>query len=211
MVTIDSEPAVKAITDFAREKAYSSRDLGVRFNVALASMILQSGEILLAGSEFARRYDLPENDHIEYTLSCPNRKSKTLKRKWSISPKSVKSFTNSKTYFTNNCLPKASDASSKKHKSPLKFVDVHSPNGDGDDFKLSEGERILDAGAVEFYKLGNSGVLAIVSEDTYPQIAPRILDGFKKFIKLGLKRVKFFFKNECASHYFYHFRPPFFE
>ncbi|CAG8639789.1 9369_t:CDS:2 [Acaulospora morrowiae] len=79
---INSKPALQAIKEFAQTQLSSSRDLGVRFNDALASV--KEIAIATTSNQFSVRTDLPESDSITYTLECPNRRPFQFVRKWNI-------------------------------------------------------------------------------------------------------------------------------
>ncbi|KAF0545000.1 peptidase s41 family protein [Gigaspora margarita] len=74
---IEGKPAIQAIIDFANDNIAYSKDLGVRFNMALAPSIKIFSQL------FTLREDLPETSTITYNLKCP-KKSYKLTRKWSV-------------------------------------------------------------------------------------------------------------------------------
>ncbi|CAG8839427.1 45754_t:CDS:2, partial [Gigaspora margarita] len=86
---IDGKPALQAIIDFANDNIIYSKDLGVRFNMALAPSIGIFSQL------FTLRKDLPETSNVTYNLKCLG-KSYTLTRKWSVA------FSN--TAFENFCF-----------------------------------------------------------------------------------------------------------
>ncbi|CAG8711497.1 6262_t:CDS:2, partial [Racocetra persica] len=95
---IEGKPALQLIIEFANNSIAQSKDLGVRFNMALAP---SNG---LFASQFTSRIDLPENSIITYKLLCPQKKPFLLKRKWSIT------FDGGVEFFDNVCLNLNSEA-----------------------------------------------------------------------------------------------------
>ncbi|CAG8706545.1 1707_t:CDS:2 [Dentiscutata erythropus] len=75
---IGGKPALQAMIDFANDKIASSKDLGVRFNMALAPSIETFSQ------KFTLREDFPETPSITYNLECPKKTPFTLERKWNI-------------------------------------------------------------------------------------------------------------------------------
>ncbi|CAG8759654.1 32218_t:CDS:2, partial [Racocetra persica] len=107
VIEINGQDALKVIKKFANESVVGSRDLGVRFNLALTSLSKQFGSWLSAKGtdQFVQRRDLPETPTITYTLSCSEKK-RTLVRKWSLTTAGdINDFKDTKSYFEQNCLP----------------------------------------------------------------------------------------------------------
>ncbi|CAG8852108.1 17468_t:CDS:2, partial [Gigaspora margarita] len=71
---IDGYPALEAITDFAKNKIKESRDLGVRFNMALASLQFNNSKYSINNGKFALRSTLPEAEYVTYDLKCSDTK-----------------------------------------------------------------------------------------------------------------------------------------
>src|SRR4051794_15592083 len=69
---IDGVAAIDAVTAFARDKVFVSKDLGVRLNLALASLSLQDGTYLIQprSSQFTLQIVLPEKETTTYDLKC---------------------------------------------------------------------------------------------------------------------------------------------
>ncbi|CAG8823904.1 3211_t:CDS:2, partial [Gigaspora rosea] len=102
---IDDEPAMDVIVKFANESIRTSRDLGVRFNNALASLTLQGGKIRLNSysQQFTNRVLLPKNPTISYTLDCDGKINK-ITRGWKITARNesiFNNFTDSTSYWSN--------------------------------------------------------------------------------------------------------------
>ncbi|CAG8565358.1 7239_t:CDS:2, partial [Cetraspora pellucida] len=106
VIEINGQDALKVIRKFANESVVGSRDLGVRFNLALTSLSKQFGSWSSAKgtNQFVNRRDLPESPTITYTLSCSEKKH-SLVRKWSVVTGIVNDFKDTKSYFKQNCLP----------------------------------------------------------------------------------------------------------
>src|SRR5581483_3451763 len=71
---IDGATALDTIKAFARDKVFVSKDLGVRFNLALASLALQNGTYLIQprSSQFTLRLVLPDKESTTFNLKCAN-------------------------------------------------------------------------------------------------------------------------------------------
>lgn len=93
---INSKPAIQVIKEFAETQLSTSRDLGVRFNDALASVRWQ--EIPPTSNQFSVRKDLPESESITYSLVCPKRKPFQLVRKWNITTSNFLRYKDTKTF-----------------------------------------------------------------------------------------------------------------
>ncbi|CAG8487245.1 16169_t:CDS:2 [Racocetra persica] len=106
VIEINGQNALKVIKEFANKTVVGSRDLGVRFNLALASLTKLFGEWSNAvdSNQFADRSDLPETPNIAYKLSCSG-KQRSIVRKWSVVSKFISDFNDTKSYFEQNCLP----------------------------------------------------------------------------------------------------------
>ncbi|KAF0559374.1 peptidase s41 family protein [Gigaspora margarita] len=105
---INGSPALGVITDFAKNHVKNSRDLGVRFNMALASLQLINLNYSTINGNFASRSVLPETENITYDLKCSNTNNiKKLIRPWIISANSdsfYNNFNDSKSYHKSVCL-----------------------------------------------------------------------------------------------------------
>ncbi|CAG8762855.1 9576_t:CDS:2, partial [Racocetra fulgida] len=92
VIYIDDKPAIDVITEFARNHISSSRDLSVRFNLALASFGFGTGDFTIGGRLFTSRNKLPKSPNISYTLNCNGKISK-INREW-------KTFIKSSSYIS---------------------------------------------------------------------------------------------------------------
>ncbi|CAG8561569.1 4631_t:CDS:2, partial [Scutellospora calospora] len=202
---INDEPAIDVITKYANYSMRTSRDLGVRFNNALASLTLEGGKIRLDSfsRQFSSRTRLPDNSNITYTLNCDG-KTDTITRGWNITARNntvFENFTDSTSYWNNICINKP-----LKQQSPeLSFETVWSKHDydstlydDYDDYEatLEEGKLIIDAQIARFYTVQDFGV-AVISTET-PNITndvqtsdlfSTINQGFQSFVNMGIKKV----------------------
>ncbi|RIB29964.1 hypothetical protein C2G38_2027253 [Gigaspora rosea] len=85
VIEIGGKPALQAIIDFANDTIQYSKDLNVRFNMALAPS--QPRFLRQFFQQFTLREDLPETSSIKYKLTCPKKGSVNLNRKWIITYK----------------------------------------------------------------------------------------------------------------------------
>ncbi|RIA89246.1 hypothetical protein C1645_772922 [Glomus cerebriforme] len=104
---IDGVAAIDVITEYARDKVFVSKDLGVRFNMALASLALQNGTYILQprSSQFTLRLVLPEKESTTYDLKCGS-ETKTITRNWEAvinNSDDLDKFTDSNSYWQNFC------------------------------------------------------------------------------------------------------------
>ncbi|CAG8627842.1 23473_t:CDS:2, partial [Gigaspora rosea] len=82
VIKIGGKSALQAIIDFANGTIQYSKDLNVRFNMALApSQPIIQRHIF---QQFNLREDFPETSSIKYQLTCPKKGSVSLERKWII-------------------------------------------------------------------------------------------------------------------------------
>ncbi|CAG8638995.1 16124_t:CDS:2, partial [Cetraspora pellucida] len=125
---IDGSPALEVITSYAEKHIRNSRDLGVRFNMALASVNFVNGifglnQNVISSSQFTRRLTLPDSDSITYELKCNNSETKTLKRPWRIINNAYNTlgFTDSKSYFDSICLVNKSQKLNSFNQQPTTY------------------------------------------------------------------------------------------
>ncbi|CAG8448220.1 17408_t:CDS:2 [Dentiscutata erythropus] len=201
VITIDGTPALKAITNFAEKYVKNSRDLGVRFNMALSSLSFQSGQFginpnFLSSSLFTRRITLPESDSITYELKCNNSKTKTLVRPWIIINNSYNTFnfTDSKSYYESLCL--VQNTQQPTIPVPQKNSGLNINSGSGFVNANMSGQLIsnLDNFTI-FYKYGDTGVV-LVPNFLPPTFAldqnkfnSELVDAFNTFAATGVKKV----------------------
>ncbi|CAG8783081.1 19520_t:CDS:2, partial [Gigaspora rosea] len=214
VITIDGTPALKEITNFAKNKVKNSRDLGVRFNMALSSLAFSGGTFTInpsfvSSSLFSRRITLPESDSITYELKCNNSQTKTVVRPWIIINNSFNTlnFTDSKSYFESICLVQNTQNTqqpnvpqSQNSEVPVtlstKTINVEFPNveqvGNLDNFTI-------------FYKFNNTGVntgvvmIPTFLPSTYAldqnKFHTDLVAAFNNFSASGVKKVVLDFTN----------------
>ncbi|CAG8461468.1 1246_t:CDS:2, partial [Racocetra fulgida] len=198
---IDGRPALEVITSYAKNHIRNSRDLGVRFNLALASLKFTNGIFglntnLITSSQFTRRLTLPDSDSITYELKCNNSETKTLKRLWRIANNAYNTlaFTDSKSYFDSICLVNKTQQptpSNTQQNSELtinlsnKNIQVEIP---GDQFDNFDNFTI-------FYKLNDTGVIVVptflppayaLDQNKYQS---DLIAKFKNFAQSGVKKM----------------------
>ncbi|CAG8461650.1 1000_t:CDS:2 [Acaulospora morrowiae] len=190
---IDGDPALDVIVEFARDKIRTSRDLGVRFNNALASLTLEGGVIKLdsLSRQFSLRSRLPPTPTISYALECPGNVKKNFTRQWFVSdPRSVrKNFTDSASYRKALCT-RPSDNKKGSTISSVSYEDKIF------ELELSEGNLTVDAHIARFYTLQDFGVVVISTEDISSynislinDTLIKLNDGFQDFARKGIKKV----------------------
>ncbi|KAF9196270.1 hypothetical protein BGZ49_002865 [Haplosporangium sp. Z 27] len=108
VVTIDGQPALKAIQSFTDRTSAISKDPGVRLNDALASTSWNSDWSSSPGG-FASRWEIPSKSSMDYTLQCgTGSKAKTVKLTvpWAVEASDdleVDSFKNTQEYWNVQC------------------------------------------------------------------------------------------------------------
>ncbi|RHZ82795.1 hypothetical protein Glove_103g223 [Diversispora epigaea] len=198
VTTINSNPAMEEIKNFANNNSFISRDLGVRFNNALTSLSFENGELGLFsyGSEFVYREDLPETDGIEYTLNCPNNQPKNFKREWHVDSPFTDGFTDSKSFFENNCLNPSNNKIPKKTIDPKKPIPYRQhtktsikkliKTDASTSTSLSQATLVYQSSDnIQFYQSGDIGIVVVpeVNGDS------DVTKGFQMFIDKGIKQL----------------------
>ncbi|KAF0482331.1 peptidase s41 family protein [Gigaspora margarita] len=194
---IDDEPAMDVIVKFANESIRTSRDLGVRFNNALASLTLQSGKIRLDSfsQQFTYRALLPKNPTISYTLDCDGKINK-ITRGWKITARNesiFNNFTDSASYWSNVCISQHLQAGSGLSYESKRELDEYEPT-------LEEGKLIINAQLIRFYTLRDIGVAVISTEEIDEKytandnlllmdLLSTINQGFQSFANMEIKKV----------------------
>ncbi|CAG8601149.1 4206_t:CDS:2, partial [Racocetra persica] len=201
---IDGSPALEVITSYAKNNIRNSRDLGVRFNMALASLKFTDGIFglnmnIIASSQFTRRLTLPDSDSITYELKCNNSETKTLKRPWRIANNAYNTlgFTDSKSYFESICLvnktqqPITSNINQQNSELPINLstnnTRVEIPGDQFDNFD----------NFTMFYKFNKTGVVVVptflppayaLDQNKYQS---DLIAKFKNFSQSGVEKVNF--------------------
>ncbi|CAG8501991.1 15486_t:CDS:2 [Cetraspora pellucida] len=190
---IDEYPALDVITEFAKKYIKNSRDLGVRFNMALASLKLNYTNYAVINGSFALRTNLPEKESVIYNLKC-SKATKKLERPWIITFNSdlnvtFTNFTDSKSYYSNVCLMKNVSQSTVPKKAyilnlPIEHLEQVEIKLSLNDVNIS---YIGDFAAV--YKIGELGVFVIPSFEPNSNDTDIILGltaKFDSFAKSGI-------------------------
>ncbi|CAG8446703.1 1095_t:CDS:2 [Dentiscutata heterogama] len=177
---IDGKPALQAIIVFANNSISYLKDLGVRFNMALAP------SIGFFSQQFTLREDFPETPSITYNLTCPN-KSFKFERKWAITYDSA---------FENFCLQDISSSSSKvtalkstsassSKVTPLKSRSA-SRNKNNKKSNIKHAKLVTE----DFYLVNNGTVgVAVITEENEKSTIYALADGLDKLNKLGAKKL----------------------
>ncbi|CAG8596970.1 12814_t:CDS:2, partial [Racocetra fulgida] len=186
---IDGQDAYRVIYEFAKDSVVSSKDLGVRFNIAL--------DLIYQERSFAFRNEIPKNSDIIYTLKCNNTKEFVVKRNWNAFSTStvLNKFNDSKTYFDNICNP------TKENKQPilssLMFREIAKTFDETNSRKLTEQEqsvtiiRVIDE-FIGFYKQEDFGIVKIFTENPTvlnTAVLINVLQGFNELANTGVKKV----------------------
>ncbi|CAG8711385.1 16673_t:CDS:2, partial [Racocetra fulgida] len=185
---IDGEDTYQVIYKFAKDSVYASRDLGVRFNIALNPQVVS----------FAVRRIIPKKPDIIYTLKCNNTKEFVVKRNWnafSITSDVLNKFNDSKTYFDNICNP------TKENKQPilssLMFREIAKTFDETNSRKLTEQDqsvtiiRVIDE-FIGFFKQEDFGIVKIFTEHPTvfnTTVVVNVLQGFNELVNTGVKKV----------------------
>ncbi|CAG8590464.1 19689_t:CDS:2 [Cetraspora pellucida] len=178
---IDGRRAIQVITEFPN---YISKDLGVRFNVAL--------DVNYPGITFFTRVDLPETPSITYTLNCDNH-PKLVKRNWSVIgiQTILNNFNNSKTYFSNICKNSTNDYYQQLIAKLLEIKEAHKNVRE-----LKSNEHVITiiyeiVDFISFFKEQDFGIVKIKTEDVHLNntLAVEIITGFQALANTGVKKV----------------------
>ncbi|CAG8787197.1 25363_t:CDS:2, partial [Gigaspora margarita] len=193
---IDGQQALKVITEFAKNSVYASRDLGVRFNIAL--------DRAYKFPSFAVRTELPD---ITYTLKCDNKNSFDVKRNWNAFVQNVKDlnkFKDSKSYFDNICNP------SEGGRPVSSFLEITIiPDSLNEIFEQDQSItkiKIIDS-FISFFKVQDFGIVKFYNE--YPadrngttNMLPDVIQGFKELANAGVKKVVLDFSDNIGGYIF---------
>ncbi|CAG8615068.1 4271_t:CDS:2 [Funneliformis mosseae] len=207
---IDSQPALSFITSFANSQIGESKDLNVRFNLALASLTLEGGFIQLSSDseQFTKRDVLPEKESVEYNVICYGERY-NFTREWMVRIKEqefLEAFTDSKSYWNSFCannnnlkvntLPK--NVKIKKENS-LIFNQFESLMLRDEQVKLVKSGKIAQFYIITSVESGAFGVVVISTVDTEKNenelVIDELLEGFRILINAGVKKLVLDFIN----------------
>ncbi|KAF0505751.1 peptidase s41 family protein [Gigaspora margarita] len=188
VVTIDSRPAMEVLTEFANDKTFSSKDLGVRFNSLLSSLSLENNNIRASSftQQFTKSRILPEKPSISYGLTC-NGSSSTIERSWKITSDFYNNFTDSNSYWNNFCAATTTPS----------LFDPFNDFGDYSktyDNMISKAQMVFNGTSSRFYMQNQTGIALIsTSEPTVnaQEQMKQILQGFNKLNEMGAKKIVF--------------------
>ncbi|CAG8733681.1 12443_t:CDS:2, partial [Gigaspora margarita] len=152
VIEIGGKPALQTIKDFANNTIQYSKDLSVRFNMALAPS--QQYFLRQFFQQFTLREDLPETSSIKYKLTCPKKGSFILERKWKITYKD--GFDS----FSYNCLQQNNETTSSDKITKLTSRDKITKSTLSNKFKTSKSKESKIAHA----KVINEGSLYLLND-----------------------------------------------
>ncbi|CAG8604385.1 6638_t:CDS:2, partial [Dentiscutata heterogama] len=186
VVKIDSRPAMEVLIEFANEKTFSSKDLGVRFNSVISSISLENNNIRVSPltQQFTKSRILPEKPSISYVLTC-NGSTSTIERFWKITSDFYDNFTDSNSYWNNFCAATTT---------PTLF-DPFNDFGDYSktyDTMLSKAQIVFNGTSSRFYMQNQTGIVLIsIFETTVGEQEQMkdILQGFNKLNEMGAKKI----------------------
>ncbi|KAF0526847.1 peptidase s41 family protein [Gigaspora margarita] len=181
---IDGQKAFQVISEYAKNSVYASRDLGVRFNIALLT-------------SFALRYEIPKKPDITYTLKCNNANEFDVKRSWVAFCSSrtfLNKFNDSKSYFDNVCNPIKGNR--QLISSNSKFQEITNIINSANNLLIEQDLSITIIAVVDnfvgFYKMDDFGVVKILTEEPTVlsnAILDSVIAGFKRLANTGVKKV----------------------
>ncbi|CAG8684831.1 3320_t:CDS:2, partial [Cetraspora pellucida] len=191
---IDGQEAYQVIYEFAKDSVYASKDLGVRFNIAL--------DLTFLTFSFALRNKIPVNPDITYTLKCDGNNEFHIKRNWNAFSTStvLNRFNDSKTYYENICNPTKIPMSSK-----LELQEI-TKTFNGANRILAEQDlsvtivRIVD-NFVGFFKQQDIGIIKIITEDPHTLNITELVQGFNELANTGVKKVVLDFSDNGGGKY----------
>ncbi|CAG8739668.1 13360_t:CDS:2 [Gigaspora margarita] len=182
---IDGQKAFQVISEYAKNSVYASRDLGVRFNIAL--------DFTYTVTSFAVRYEIPKKPDITYTLKCNNSNEFDVKRNWvAFSSRTfLNKFNDSKSYFDNFCNPIKGNR--QLISTNYKFQEITNIFNSANNLLIEQDQSITRIAVVDnfvgFYQMDDFGVVKILTE--HPTVLSNaILDsviaGFKRLANTGV-------------------------
>ncbi|CAG8581812.1 2544_t:CDS:2 [Dentiscutata erythropus] len=184
---IDGQPALQVISEYAKNLVYASRDLGVRFNIAL--------DLTYLSASFAVRFEIPQKPYITYTLKCDNTNEFDIKRDWNAFSNRafLNKFNDSKSYFDNICNSIEGSKPSISLSSKLREITNEFDKTDGilaSDLSVTK-IRTVDK-FVGFFKVQDFGVVKIFTEAPLTisvAIITDVIHGFNDLANTGVKKI----------------------
>ncbi|CAG8506667.1 959_t:CDS:2, partial [Cetraspora pellucida] len=186
VVTINSRPAMEVLIEFANEKTFTSKDLGVRFNSVISSLSLNQNNIRVSPltQQFTKSRILPEKPSISYGLTC-NGSTLTIERSWKITSDFYDNFTDSNSYWNNFCVATTTPTPIN----PLNNFGDYSKTYDN---MISKAQMVFNGTSSRFYMQDQTGIAIISTLD--PTVDEQeqmmnILQGFNKLNEMGAKKI----------------------
>ncbi|KAG0365232.1 hypothetical protein BC939DRAFT_531385 [Gamsiella multidivaricata] len=193
-ITINGLPGLKYMQRWADKYAPYSKDSGVRMNFALASQTFdpRTQSFTLSSGVFSERYNLPEQEFVEYELQCPDNNNRStgdrgtrtvrLQEEWLIQPQIISAFRDTTSYVHAVCLrfpsvkPRRSIKSQRgerslppamEHKVPFPKRSISSHNTPSE--VLRDAEFIISGNGTSFYRLKSLphvGIMVVFTHET---------------------------------------------
>ncbi|KAF0518639.1 peptidase s41 family protein [Gigaspora margarita] len=200
VILIDGIQAFKVIYEFARDSVFISKDIGVRFNLAL--------DLVDAENSFSYRMNLPPTLNITYRLNCSNN-IKDVNRVWIAMslPEILNQFNDSKSFYKNRCNITTTNQTmislyQREFHETKNLLHVKRDNsildvtqeykGDHDNWQPT---NVTVIGVVQdfisFFIKDNFGVIKIFSEQiTFnDSVAINTIKGFENLANSGVKKI----------------------
>ncbi|RIB29148.1 hypothetical protein C2G38_2057471 [Gigaspora rosea] len=181
---IEGKPALQTIVDFANDRIAYSKDLGVRFNMALAPSLNAFSQ------QFTLRGDLPETSSIKYNLACPKNKSSTIERKWSVTFKDGFNAFSNFCFDINNITSLSFNdnfASSGKVTKSTPSDKVETLKSSSENLTIAHAKKV----AKDFYLFDDGKIkvgVAVITEEKQ-ELDDALTNGFQKLKKRGAKKL----------------------
>ncbi|CAG8641569.1 13432_t:CDS:2, partial [Dentiscutata erythropus] len=195
---IDGVQAFRVIYEFARDSVFISKDIGVRFNLAL--------DLVDAENSFSYRINLPPTSNITYRLNCSN-SIKDVNRIWIAMslPEILNEFNDSNSFYKNRCKITTANQTSlplqkrefhetkkllKRDNSILDVTEEY--KGDHDNWQPANVSVIgVIQDFIGFFIKDDFGVIKIFSEQiTFnDSVAINTIKGFENLANTGVKKV----------------------
>ncbi|CAG8458897.1 5582_t:CDS:2, partial [Scutellospora calospora] len=188
---IDGIQAFQVIYEFARDSVFISRDIGVRFNIALDDVD--------ADNSFSYRLTLPPTSNITYKLNC-NNTVKDITRFWiamSI-PEILNLFNDSNTFLKNRCkISTTNQTLSQRGLNETQSIGIFDITQEykGDHYYPEKSINITTTRTIpefiSFFKNDSLGFVKIFTEKVIlnDTVAINTIKGFEELATSGVKKV----------------------